>query len=277
MSAYLDYSTAGQTPNTPLAVSSPRDPTTSDVIASDGAPYNVGRDWINTTSKAIFTYAGGGTWTANIALVGPYTPTTFTSHGVIIGEGAAALQATAAGTNGQVLLGSTGANPAFGTLTSADGSVTFTTGAGSLALSVASSSIAKTTTVLTSAQVKALNATPITIVPAQAAGKTILLLGAQAKLTYGGTNVFTLVGAGDISLYDASPAGSIIATLTASGFMDASANTYQVSAVIPSPITLATGLEAQPIVASIPSGSIAGNAAGDNTLTITVVYVVLTQ
>ncbi len=62
MSSYLDYSTAGQTPNNPLPVSSPRSPTTSDLIAADGAPYNVGRIWVNTTSGVVYLYAGAGVW-----------------------------------------------------------------------------------------------------------------------------------------------------------------------------------------------------------------------
>jgi hypothetical protein len=68
--------------------------------------------------------AGGGTGS-----------TTFTAHGVLIGEGTGPVVATAAGTNGQVLLGSTGADPAFSTLTTSTG-VTFTTGAHTLSVDV---------------------------------------------------------------------------------------------------------------------------------------------
>jgi hypothetical protein len=62
MSSFLNYSTAGQTANDPLPISSTRNPTTSDVIGPDGAPYNVGRTWVNTTTSAIFIYAGHGVW-----------------------------------------------------------------------------------------------------------------------------------------------------------------------------------------------------------------------
>jgi hypothetical protein len=41
--------------------------------------------------------------------------TTLTAHGVLIGEGTNPIVATAVGTTGQVLVGSTGADPAFGT------------------------------------------------------------------------------------------------------------------------------------------------------------------
>lgn len=63
MTAYLDYSTAGQTPANPLPVNSTRSPTTSDVIDSNGSPYNIGRIWVNTVTKITYFYAGGGTWT----------------------------------------------------------------------------------------------------------------------------------------------------------------------------------------------------------------------
>jgi hypothetical protein len=62
---------------------------------------------------------------------------TLTSHGVIVAENTSAFVAITPGTNGQVLLGSTGANPVFNTLTSSDGTISFTTGAGTLDLSVA--------------------------------------------------------------------------------------------------------------------------------------------
>lgn len=56
--------------------------------------------------------------TGNVVLsfIGPYTPATYTAHGVLIGEGTSSIAATAAGTTGQVLIGATGADPAFGAL-----------------------------------------------------------------------------------------------------------------------------------------------------------------
>lgn len=63
--------------------------------------------------------------------------TSLTDHGVLVGAATAAITQLAVGTNGQVLIGSTGADPTFGTLTSSDGSITFTTGAGTLSLQVA--------------------------------------------------------------------------------------------------------------------------------------------
>ena len=59
---------------------------------------------------------------------------TLTAHEVLVGDGTSAISGLTVGTNGQVLVGSTGANPAFATLTSS--SLTYTTGAGSLAINI---------------------------------------------------------------------------------------------------------------------------------------------
>jgi hypothetical protein len=64
------------------------------------------------TANQITTIGSGNTITAS--LIGPYTPATYTAHGVLIGEGTSSVVATTPGTNGQVLIGATGADPAFG-------------------------------------------------------------------------------------------------------------------------------------------------------------------
>ena len=97
------------------------------------------------TASEFFIYAGAGNWvefatssgdilnilgTANqvavsisggvatISLIGPYTPATFTAHGVLIGEGTSSIVATATGSAGQVLTsGGASANPAWTTAT----------------------------------------------------------------------------------------------------------------------------------------------------------------
>lgn len=62
---------------------------------------------------------------------------TQTIHTVSLFEGStSALSASNAGTNGQLFIGATGADPAFATLTSSDSSISFTTGANSLSLQV---------------------------------------------------------------------------------------------------------------------------------------------
>lgn len=96
-------------------------------------------------ATAFYIYAGAGTWvkltdsdgpvesvtgTANqilasptsgdvvLSLIGPYTPATYTAHGVLIGEGSSSIVATAAGTAGQVLTsGGASADPTWTTAT----------------------------------------------------------------------------------------------------------------------------------------------------------------
>lgn len=57
---------------------------------------------------------------------------TLTDHGVLLGSGAAAVTVTAVGTDGQVLIGATGADPAFATITSTGSTIAFTPGANTL-------------------------------------------------------------------------------------------------------------------------------------------------
>jgi hypothetical protein len=80
-------------------------------------------------SGSISTNGSGSTITT--ALTG------LTNHSLQVGAGTSTLTQLAVGTNGQVLLGSTAADPSFGTLTSSDSSITFTTGPGTLSLQVA--------------------------------------------------------------------------------------------------------------------------------------------
>lgn len=117
-----------------------RAPTTQDI-------YNPGTRWQNNAvSPAVMYYTvGGGLWyeypntsfgvssvtgTANqvlasptvgnvvLSLIGPYTPATYTAHGVLIGEGTGSIVATATGTAGQYLVsGGASADPSFQTAT----------------------------------------------------------------------------------------------------------------------------------------------------------------
>lgn len=68
------------------------------------------------TANQIVTSATGATVT--LALTGPYTPSTYTAHGVLIGEGTSSIVATSAGTAGQVLVsGGASADPTWTTNT----------------------------------------------------------------------------------------------------------------------------------------------------------------
>lgn len=97
------------------------------------------------TASAFYIYAGAGNWvqlassagdvlsvtgtadqilasptTGNVvlSLIGPYTPATYTAHGVLIGEGTGSIVATATGSSGQFLVsGGASADPSWQTAT----------------------------------------------------------------------------------------------------------------------------------------------------------------
>src|SRR5271169_4332033 len=53
-----------------------------------------------------------------LSLIGPYTPATYTAHGVLVGEGTGSIVATAVGTAGQFLTSNgAGVDPSFQTAT----------------------------------------------------------------------------------------------------------------------------------------------------------------
>ncbi len=82
------------------------------------------------------TIAGGNSYSATYK-------SDYTDHGVILGQGATTnMVATAAGSNGELLIGATGADPAFASLTSSGGTVTFTPGANSLNLEAGGGTVA---------------------------------------------------------------------------------------------------------------------------------------
>lgn len=67
---------------------------------------------------------------------GALSTSALTQHSVLVGGASNAISSASVGTNGQVLLGATTADPAFATLTSTGGTIAFTTGANSLNLEV---------------------------------------------------------------------------------------------------------------------------------------------
>lgn len=127
---------------------------------------------------------------------------------------------------------------------------------------------------LTSAQIKALATTPITLVAAPAAGNTILFLGAMLKLAYGGSNAFTEAGDNlGIKYTDASDV-QVCTTIECTGFIDATVDTYTNAVPKADNIVAATGAEARPLVLDNLGSNFAGNAANDNTFEVRVYYVV---
>lgn len=76
---------------------------------------------------------------------------------------------------------------------------------------------------ITEAQLEALNATPITVIDAPGAGKAIVVVGAQFFLDYNSA-AYPIGSAGDLTLKYTDASGTVIATITSSGFLTAAAD-----------------------------------------------------
>lgn len=168
------------------------------------------------TPTAFYFYAGGGSWielatssgnvlsvtgTANqilatptsgavvLSLIGPYTPATYTAHGVLIGEGTGSIVATAVGATGTLFSGVTGADPVFtaspsvsGNITAATGFVATTAGAG---ITLNSGSTSGTTTSTLNGRSGQITITTPTI----NAGATFTMTISNTSITGSGTQV----------------------------------------------------------------------------------------
>jgi hypothetical protein len=137
---------------------------------------------VSVTPRNVYVFTGL-TW----LLIGTTTSSGFTLDGVLYGLGGTGIAATAAGTNGQVLLGATGAAPAFGTITSS--TLSLTLGANSLALNTkqggfAVTSVAGTSQALAVQSAYVANnagATTFTLPATAAVGDQILISGGTAN------------------------------------------------------------------------------------------------
>lgn len=130
-------------------------------------------------------------------------------------------------------------------------------------------------TELTSAQVKALKATPIALTAAPGADKFIQLLGATFALDYG-SNVFTESDDDLVIEYETSGVDAC-AAIESTGFLDQAAD--MIATAIPSAIAgaAATSFNNKKLMLKNDGdGEIGGNAANDSVLRVCVTYVVRT-
>ena len=169
-----------------------------------GTPTDPVFGYISSSAGTVTLVAGPGQ--LNIDLTAPVSVpfggtgrTVLTTFGVLLGEGSAGVHVTAAGTNGQVLLG-TPTDPVFGSITSSGGTITLIAGPGQLNIDLTA---------------------PISV-PFGGTGRTVLttfgvLLGegsAGVHVTAAGTNGQILLGTptDPVFGYITSSAGTVILT-----------------------------------------------------------------
>lgn len=225
-----------EAPNPPNVWKADRAPTSSD----DDARYRIGDVWVDETNDVAYQYVGPGNWDSSTVVAASTTVA-----GVI--EIATDAEALAKSETDKALVPSNLA--ASGFLQWAD-------------------------VTLTSAEIKALRATPIEVVAAPAAGSIHMFMGAQLKLNYGGSNVFTETDDNLAIKYTDGSGVAVSQTIQTTGFIDQSADTITNAAPAVDAIVAAASGEAQALVIhNTGDGEIAGNAANDNTVTLRVYYV----
>jgi hypothetical protein len=116
--------------------------TASRLLASDASKQLVSTDlnsWVAGTANEV-TIADGGDGTITIGLADPLIvgkggsgAATFTDHGVLLGSGTDAFTALGAATDGQLLIGSTGADPILSTISEGEG-IDVVSGAGTISI-----------------------------------------------------------------------------------------------------------------------------------------------
>lgn len=144
-----------------------------------------------------------------------------------------------------------------------------------------SSTLAELTTVtvtLTSAQIKALNATSITLIAAQGAGKIIVLTSIILKKFYGGTNVFTAAAAQTINLFYGTTVAANSGTLGTNAVIVSTGTVFATALPVVLTAATTTSYENAGIVIRNPVATeISGNAANNNTITVSASYYVATM
>lgn len=126
---------------------------------------------------------------------------------------------------------------------------------------------------LTAAQVKALRATPAVLVPAPGAGKLIVVESVTLQLNYGGTNAFTESADNLVVQYNDS-GQDITGSIETTGFIDQTADAIAIirPAAIATMAAATVGVNEAVELFNTGDGEIAGNAANNNTLNVTVAY-----
>ena len=80
---------------------------------------------------------------------------------------------------------------------------------------------------LTAAQVLALNATPVSLVPVPGAGKALVFEGAQVSVLFNSAAYAGIADGEDLAIKYTNASGAIVAAVETTGFLDATANAHR--------------------------------------------------
>ena len=125
---------------------------------------------------------------------------------------------------------------------------------------------------LSNSDIKALRATPKTLVPAPGVGKVLEFVSAVLQLK-AGANVLVEATANLAIKYQNAAGVQVSQTIETTGFIDQAADQVTYGLVKLDPITARTGCENQPLVLhNLGAGEFTGNAANDAVLRVKVSY-----
>lgn len=266
--------------NPPGTIRAARAPTTSDL----NFPFNT--IWIDTANDDVYCYsqssAGSATWVLLGASSDPIADVahggtglaSITDHSVMVGSGTDAVTPLAVGTDGQLLVGDTAADPVFATPTSSDSSITWSLGSGTISAQVnnaISGAFGYADVTITAAEIKALATTPKELVAAPASGNCLMFHGAVFKLNYG-SEVFAESGDNLGIKYTDASGVQVSEDIETTGFIDQSADTITNAVPVKDAIVAASACEAQALVLDNLGSNITGNASEDSTVTVRVYY-----
>jgi len=125
---------------------------------------------------------------------------------------------------------------------------------------------------VTNAQIKALRATPKTLVNAKGSNTLLQLVGGTIKLV-AGTNVLTETTDNLVVRYTNTTGAIVSQTIETTGFLDQTVDTF--NGILPKVdpiVAVSAGLNKALVLHNSGDGEIAGNAANDATLIVRVVY-----
>jgi len=140
----------------------------------------------------------------------------------------------------------------------------------------AGSAILQVTGTLTNSQIKALHATPITLIAAPGAGKVIVILQATAVMNYGGTNIFTDGGSAGVILSYSNTTNTAAATFMPTGQLVAASSRMNVASGAISSSLYSSNTNLAVVAYNSSVTEISGNAANNNTISYSILYTTMT-